>query len=98
MKLPIQAPAVVRETYSWQARRTGQQHDDILPAEVSCAVDYVCKEDEASGTINSSGPNYGACCDNGYGAADGSCLDHGGIESKTCHEILPRQRTSHPDT
>jgi hypothetical protein len=45
MKLPLQAPAVARENYSWQARPTPRDGEGLLPAEncTSFPLDnYLC--------------------------------------------------------
>ncbi len=57
MKLPPQAPAVVRETYSWQARPPAPSANGLLPA-INCGTAIPC------GPIN--GQEW--CCD-----ADLSC-------------------------
>jgi len=44
MKLPLQAPPVIRETYTWQARPTTSQPSALLPAGICCAPKKYCSD------------------------------------------------------
>jgi hypothetical protein len=44
MKLPWQAPSVVREAYSWSARSHGQAPNGLLPANICCGTGKACSD------------------------------------------------------
>jgi hypothetical protein len=47
MKLPLQAPAVVRDRFSSLARTHGQSLNALLPAAISCGGHKLCGQDDS---------------------------------------------------